>query len=434
MTGLILFAFIALCMLYGILKLTFFKLPGVSTKVIAAIFVLKIFLLQVQVHLAKKHEVNADIYHVFEGTAPFAKLFTTDAATAMKIFFGAANELEVKPITRNFPGWNHRLQSHNDTRTLVRLNMLTIPLHWYYFSVMNLLWCFFSLSASVWLCRNVLSIPLFSKIQSCILSRILLVCFTMLPGSLFWFSMAYKETVAWCFFILFAGSLIRAFTRPRILTITWLVFSFLIFISIKLYFAIAVMAALLFYAALYYFRKYNVFSISSIILFSIVISWIVSELLFKNNLVSITIYRQASNTINYASKVDASTLMPALLSEPTVFNILQAIPEAIIRILFNPIFPEVSNYKLWFPSIENIIFLLLIVVCLFNFKYRKELMAVSISMLFFALSSIALIGLTTPIIGTYIRYKVLFVPFIIFAFAMHFNFERIKFFEKWNRA
>ncbi|MBK8846707.1 MAG: hypothetical protein IPO27_09280 [Bacteroidetes bacterium] len=429
----VLFTVLALGMLYGIIRLPFFKLSGVPNKIIAIIFILKIGIVQVQVNLAKKYDVNADIYHVFEGTRPFAKLFLTDKTTAFSIFWGQANDVQVKPITSNFPGWNHRLQTHNDTRTLIRLNMVAIPLHWFYFSIMNLWWAFFSLCASVFLCRKIPSLPAFAMLYNkSAIQLAFFICTTSLPGCLFWFSMAFKETVAWCFFALFIIALSNVIARPGFVNIAWFVLSLLIFTSIKLYFAVAVMVFLLFYFTANYFRRFNPIVASLLIFACIVSSWIFAEVFLNYHQFSLAIYQQANNTVNYAAKVDASTLLPSLLQGPSVFEILLAIPEAIFRILAIPFFPETNNAKLLFPILENYVLFSLLLIGMFHFRYKKEFALISIAMLFFALSSTALIGITTPIIGTYIRYKVLFTPFILLALALHIDLSSIKIFRKWS--
>lgn len=108
--------------------------------------------------------------------------------------------------------------------------------------------------------------------------------------------------------------------------------------------------------------------------------------------------------------------------EPTLWSLLKACPEAILNVLTKPWLGEVNSFLFIPPLFEN---LFLFVLLLFCFLWRKKLNSVQIRFVFFCLTftlvMYLIIGLTTPITGALVRYKIPSAPFLWFTFLLILN-------------
>ena len=103
--------------------------------------------------------------------------------------------------------------------------------------------------------------------------------------------------------------------------------------------------------------------------------------------------------------------LPKFNDAPTM---LKAGPEAILTVLTRPGIQEANNLLVTFAAAENILIILLFAAGLIYFKkyeFRANLNLI-LMLLFFSLSVIALIGLTTPVMGTIVRHKSPVMPFL----------------------
>ncbi len=99
--------------------------------------------------------------------------------------------------------------------------------------------------------------------------------------------------------------------------------------------------------------------------------------------------------------------------EPTFMGVLKNIPLAIANSFLQPGLFSIKNFLQLFSWIENMWLLLLIalVILFFNKKILEKKEVVLFCVLF-ALFQFAIIGLTTPVVGAMVRYKVTAIPFL----------------------
>lgn len=99
--------------------------------------------------------------------------------------------------------------------------------------------------------------------------------------------------------------------------------------------------------------------------------------------------------------------------EPSFLSIYSSIPFAIANVFFQPTLFSIKNVLQRFSWIENMWLLLLIVIAILFFDKKilsqKEVL---IFCILFALIQFALIGMTTPVVGAMVRYKVTALPFL----------------------
>ncbi|HLC82484.1 MAG TPA: hypothetical protein VJI69_01560 [Bacteroidia bacterium] len=99
--------------------------------------------------------------------------------------------------------------------------------------------------------------------------------------------------------------------------------------------------------------------------------------------------------------------------EPNFISVYSSIPFAIANVFFQPTLFSIKNVLQLFSWIENMWLLLLIVMAILFFDKKITLQKeVLIFCILFALIQFALIGLTTPVVGAMVRYKVTALPFL----------------------
>jgi hypothetical protein len=102
--------------------------------------------------------------------------------------------------------------------------------------------------------------------------------------------------------------------------------------------------------------------------------------------------------------------------EPTLMSIVRNIPWALLSGLFRPTIIEAQNVLQFFISIENTILIIFVVSTLLNIKSivqsRNRLLL--FSMLMYSLLLCVFLALSTPNFGTLSRYRVGFLPVLVF--------------------
>jgi hypothetical protein len=108
--------------------------------------------------------------------------------------------------------------------------------------------------------------------------------------------------------------------------------------------------------------------------------------------------------------------------EPTFWSLIKASPEAILNVFTKPWLGEVNSLLFIPPLFENLLLFFLLLIC---FLWRKKLSPNQARFAFFCLSFTMLvyliIGLTTPITGALVRYKIPVAPFLWFSILLILN-------------
>lgn len=99
--------------------------------------------------------------------------------------------------------------------------------------------------------------------------------------------------------------------------------------------------------------------------------------------------------------------------EPNFVSVCSVVPFAIANVFFQPTLFSIKNVLQLFSWIENMWLLLLIVIAILFFDKKILLQKeVLVFCILFALIQFALIGMTTPVVGAMVRYKVTALPFL----------------------
>jgi hypothetical protein len=112
---------------------------------------------------------------------------------------------------------------------------------------------------------------------------------------------------------------------------------------------------------------------------------------------------------------------------PTLKNVVRLLPEALQNSLLRPYLWEGGKLFQLVFAVENTLFLLLLAGLLFFYKkptgYRLQL---CLCFLFIAIANYIIIGITVPVLGAIVHYRVIATPFLLLAVLLAVDVEKLK--------
>jgi hypothetical protein len=135
--------------------------------------------------------------------------------------------------------------------------------------------------------------------------------------------------------------------------------------------------------------------------------------------------------VNYKVLTDipkAGSIIDNRFLKPEYSSILMAIPKSILNVVFRPYPWEVKN-ALEFPAVLENIFLVLLLIASVFFSTNIADIRVFWFCITLAAINIAVIGLTTPVLGAIVRYRITALPFLILGLLL--LIDREKLLRKW---
>lgn len=291
-----------------------------------------------------------------------------------------------------------------DSHIIIRFNALVRLFSFGYFQVHNIFMNFIS----------VIGLTLFYKAIKPFLAKkekLLFYVFTFAPSLLFWGSGLLKEGI-----ILFALGLLMysLFTKIKFINIFLLALSTLLLLYTKFYLLVALFIPIIGFAINKYI-KLNSFSsyLISIVIFFVTI-WFMP---FFND--SWDIVFQIANKQQTFSRFIAEVPTNSGFNIPELtdgLSILVNIPNALLNTFLRPFPWECNSLFVVLSCLEN---LFVITSLVFTIFYRKKIADNAKPLFWFGLTfSIMiyiLIGLTTPVFGAIVRYK---IPALLFIFVV----------------
>lgn len=113
--------------------------------------------------------------------------------------------------------------------------------------------------------------------------------------------------------------------------------------------------------------------------------------------------------------------------KPELWSILKNIPAALVNTLFRPTIFERNNLLSLFAAVENLLISALLFLVIIFFKRPKpEEQSIFIFCLSFVFILYSIIGLTTPVLGALVRYKIQGLPYLFMIFMLLMDGEKLK--------
>lgn len=234
----------------------------------------------------------------------------------------------------------------------------------------------------------------------------------LVPSLIFWSSGIFKESILLfalgAFLYLFYQGSIGNWNRKKGLV---LLFMAGILIVMKLYvFAAFLPACICYYVARNQQRTSAIYLglFTSFLILAFALGAFKPELSF----IALIVDKQR-DFINLAHHFDVNSAFPMDYLQANLGSLLKASPEAILNAFTKPWIGEVNSVLFIPPLFENILLLFAVLLCFYS---RKKLARLQFKFIFFCLVFTLvlylIIGLTTPITGALVRYKIPAAPFI----------------------
>lgn len=362
--------------------------------------------------LYQHYFIGSDTFGFHNSAINLSEYFKIAPTSYLRLLFTGYSDNAVLRATIPFPSYSN---SYFLVLVLSVLNILTdgsYYLNGLYFSLFSFSGC--------WRLTRVLSVLKPETKLAAIIS------FLFFPSVVFWSSGIIKEAIyvgAVCWFIAFILQIIYRPTTSLKFNITGLVISGFLLWKIRYYFAALVyplFGSFLFIAWLNQQQRWEFKLSIRLILFGfafLALCLIVSQMhgLFRLD------YFLHHLMENYTTLVQRSTGSPVIYYpnlQPTVKSVLGYAPQAAWQAVFRPYIWEGDTLFYILAGLENLVLLAVALLAVGNSFVRKPIKfdLFTTVLLIYCLVLAAMIGLTTPNLGSLNRYRVAFLPFLAYIF------------------
>jgi len=258
------------------------------------------------------------------------------------------------------------------------------------------------------------------------------------PSILFWSSGLMKETLALSAIYFLSAIFVKVAYKQMILKSEWLLVFISIFMgwSLKYYWMAIFLVVLI--TSLIVLRISEKKSMSST---KLMLTWLglfvaigfVATLAHPNFYLSRILEVLVSSYDQFVLVSGSKGIIKFDGLEPTLTSLLANSPWALFSGLYRPFVWEASSVLTFLASTENLFLMLLTILFLIHF--RKNFTTFIFPLLTYAVVLCILLTISTPNLGTLSRYRIGFLPFLVFALAyrnplMNFLSKRISFLNK----
>ncbi len=254
---------------------------------------------------------------------------------------------------------------------------------------------------------------------------LLAVVIFLLPSTLLFSSTIHKDglilaAIGTLLFTFYRALCFTGFTVKRIVIMAT---TFLFIFIIRNYVAFMLLPAMfaLAFCIKSSFNKYLIFTATYVIF--IVLFFNVSRIFPAIDPPQLVVQKQADffGLQRANSYVETDTL------QPTAKSFISILPQASAHSLGRPV---VADYKLSLPllpfSAELLVYEIAILICLLFQKRILSPNAVLLFSIFFSLSVLVIIGYTVPVIWAIVRYRSIYLPFILLPVLLNTNWKLFK--------
>jgi len=399
-------------------KWRFFRNSGISTNGLWIIFSIKLcaglFLTWVYSSYYT-NRLEADIFKYFDDSEIMYNALYNKPGDFFRMLFSIDNESEYFFNTYyvEMNNWDtvYDTNVYNDSHTIIRGNALIRIFSMGNFYIHTFAFTTLSMIGLTAIYKSF--IDFFQNKKGALAIVIFLI-----PSVLFWSSGALKESI-----LLFGMGIIilslKNLTTNKLSIKYGLYFiiSFALLFYIKFYVLLALIPSIIGYAIIKKFNlKYPFAVYSSVVLVCCLLAFNSEKIPPHFDIVE-TMVRKQKDFIRLAEVTEPGSRFELTTVEPSFIGIIKVVPEAITNCFIRPL-PKKGISTIYLPAIfENIALLFLILLSIVSAIKKKTTLTIeSKNMLWFSLVFVillfAIIGLTTPVSGALVRYKVPALPFL----------------------
>lgn len=423
----ILYFIYLLLLIWVIWKWRFFESPGIERIWLVALFLAKIaggFALFV-IYRYYYPSTDGDIFHYFDDGLIIHNVLFQNPADYLKIMTGiGASSPDLMPYYDTCNFWLKRFDYGlpNDNHIVIRANALMCLLSMGNFHIHNMFFAFLSF-VGLWAIYKSFAKQLAQK------RTLLLLAVFCFPSVWLWTSGALKESILIFSFGLFVYNFRSLTDKPSASNVIGVVAcTFLLMLS-KFYVLMAALPAL---AAMVWIKRKPKMAFVKFLMAHVAIfaaAWL-SKFITQVDLFEVICCKQHDFIMMVQSVQAGSTIeLPTL--DNGLASIVANAPRALATSLLRPTVFETGSAAMMMAAIENALIICILVAGLFYLKPQN----LANHDVWYCLSFISilfvLIGLTTPVLGALVRYKVPALPFLGILLLTAANNERMQPVDKW---
>ncbi|MFM7667839.1 MAG: hypothetical protein ACKO7D_06585 [Bacteroidota bacterium] len=422
----------AIFSLWFIGKTPYFRRSGFSIQSLQFAFVLKVlvgFLLFLLYSFHYTVRAEADTFRYFDDSAILYESLGNRPLDFFQMMTGIGIESDYFDA-HYFSKMNNWYRSYengliNDNRLVIRINaflrIFSFGSYHFHSVILNL----FAFIGALELAKLFLYISN-SKWKS-------FVAAFLIPSFVFWSSGVLKETLLVGFFgiCIYRAFLIwnQKFTRKSLFL--FIVSLFFLFI-IKVYVLLAFLPVLLWWSLKKFIPdwRFSLFFTGAIF---IGVLFLVPHLFQHVNPLHILVQKQ-HDFINLAEAFNAKSKIDLPYLQESYFSILEAAPIGFVNTLLRPFPSDINSILVVLPFLENLLLIILAIMAVLVGQRSNQIQfEFNLAVLLFICGLFIIIGVSTPIIGAIVRYKIPGLPFLFVGILLYFNEKKLPNIVKKNR-
>jgi hypothetical protein len=368
------------------------------------------------------NRIESDTFKYFDDSYYLYEALYNKPLDFFKMLFGISCEGEYFDINYydKMNNWYRVYENtlYNDNRLIIRVNALLRIFSFGNYHVHSVILNFISFIGSVGLARFFLHfVPCKWKV---------FIAVFLVPSVIFWSSGILKESLLLFAMGLFCYFIFKLATTKKWIYLIYIILPFCLLVLLKFYVFVAFFPAILGW----YFSETSKFKwisypvvIISLALFATILGFINPSFDFIHILV-----RKQHDFIRMSVEMKVNSAIKMDFLEENLFSVLKAIPLGILNSLTRPWPCEIKNF-LFVPAVlENITLVVLIVFAFFR-KSKMENTSFNFIIFCFLFTFLlySIIGISTPILGALVRYKIPAMPFLVIAILAFIEINNIKF-------
>lgn len=365
---------------------------------------------------------NSDIFKYFDDSKVMYDALWSKPVDYLKMLFGINNDSPYfdKNYYHVMNNWYRVYESnlYNDSHTIIRFNALVRLFSFGYYNVHTVFICFLSFTGLTAIYKTFVNVVKGKE-------KLLVFAIFLIPSVIFWGSGVLKEG------ILLFGMGLLIYNLHKILNrnYSFYVFIAVIFSMVLLFYTkfyiISILLPLLIAFGWVYKTKHFLYLKYGAILFSFGILALNLHHVFPEFNILEILTRKQHDFFGLAKEFEAGSTISLPSLEPNISGFLYVLPKALFNTFFRPHFFDVSNPFILLSLLENILMFGFAVVAIVFSSFKEEKMNVFVFSLLFVLLTYALIGITTPVLGAIVRYKVPALPFYFLIFILILDKEKL---------
>lgn len=417
------FYFIIFCFIIS--KIPFYKDAQIPRKWFVIAFSLKVFASIFLTYLYSTLYTNrdtADIFKYFDDSKIMFDAIKTSPFDYIKMLIGFDGDTYIyNNYYQYMSNWERPYTNDlfTDTHIIIRFNAFVRLFSMGYIHVHNVFINFVSLTGLTIIYKSFKQFA-FNK------EKALFYLLIIVPSILFWGSGLLKESLIFFALGIIFTNLFKLNNGFRPHYFLYILLGVGIITYTKFYLVVALSVPVLGYLFnhLLHIKKSIIGYLMAIALFIIsinVIPFFIPQLDFIKQ---IALKQQDFSRFVLVEGATSGFLLPELSDG---FSLLKNIPNALINTLIRPYLWECNALFVWLSAVENIAVLALIIVAIiFRKKMNKAQLNIFYFNIIFVFSLFTLIGLTTPVFGAIMRYKIPGLILLLISILMVLDLQTIK--------